>query len=210
VGAARRLEGGNRARPAWFLLAGWLCCFAVGEATLAFYALVMRVTAPVPSIGDAFFLVGYALLIAGAAWFVYVYFTSGLPVGHAGGQAVLPGVGAVAFGALGLWLLGPIAHAPRPTVEALVDIAYPILDFVVLLQALVLVRITSRFQGGRVWTVWGSILAGFVSLSAADVGFAYFDLEHIQWLDPMLDATFIVGYALTAFGAAMQYELVQS
>ena len=71
-----------------------------------------------------------------------------------------------------------------------------------------LVRMTSRFHGGQVWTVWGSILLGFVVLAVADTGFAYSDLVGTHWLDALTTPVFATGYALTAYGAAVQSALL--
>jgi hypothetical protein len=208
VRAARRFEPGNRSRPAWMLLAGWLSCFAIGEAILALHVHVLGTEPPVPSVGDGFFVVGYLMLVAGLLWFARVYVTSGLPLGPAY-EAPLTAAAAIAvLGVVGALWLAPLARSSHWNAERGVALAYPVLDFVVLVLTAVLARITSRFRGGRVWTVWGAILAGFVSLGVADTLFAYLDLAGVTSLDPLTDATFVVGYTLTAFGAARQYELL--
>ncbi len=208
IGAARRLEPGNRARPAWTLLSGWLACFALGEALLGVYPHVLGVALPVPSPGDGFFLAGYALLVLGLVSFVRVYMTSGLPLGRPLEPLLIGLVAAVVFAVIGFRVLSPVANTHHAAGESLVTLAYPVLDFVVLVPTTVLVRLTFRFQGGRVWRVWGSILAGFVSLAAADILFAYFDLAGMSWLDPLETVGFIAGYTLAALGAARQYALL--
>jgi hypothetical protein len=209
AGIVRRLERGNRARPAWMLLAGWLGAFAAGEAVLGVYRYVAFTEPPTPSAGDALFLLGYAMLIASAAWFVRVYASSGFPLGP---RAQTWGVAAgttAALLAIGGPVLAPIVRLHRPGAEALVALAYPVLDFAVLVPSAVLLAITLRFRGGRVWAVWAFILSGFVVLSVADVLFAYFDLAGAAWVDPLLSATFIAGYSLTAVGVATQRSIVQ-
>jgi hypothetical protein len=208
VGAARRFERGNRARPAWMLLAAWLSCFAVGEAILAFYVHVLGTEPPVPSVGDGFFVVGYLMLVAGLLWFARVYVTSGLPLGPAYEAPLIAGATIALLGVVGALWLAPLARGSDWTAERCITLAYPVLDFVVLVPTAVLARVTSRFRGGRVWTVWGAILAGFVSLAAADTLFAHLDLAGAASLDPIEDVAFIVGYTLTAFGAARQYDLL--
>ena len=54
--AARTLESGNRARPAWWLLGGWLSSFGIGEIIISVYSSVLGVEVPSPSAGDAFFV----------------------------------------------------------------------------------------------------------------------------------------------------------
>jgi hypothetical protein len=208
LAVVRGLERGNRARPAWMLLAGWLGAFAVGEATLGVTKYVLDLPAVTPSPGDAFFLAGYAMLICAAVWFVRVTLTSGFPVATPREPWVIT-LGATAALTAAAWvILRPIAHAPRPAAEAIVAVAYPVLDFVVLVPTALLVVLTARFRGGRLWVVWALILSGFVVLSVADVLFAYFDLAGIAWLEPLLGTTFIAGYTLTAAGAAAQRRLM--
>lgn len=210
LGATRRLEPGNRARPAWMLLFGWLACFSIGEAILVVYVHLLRVEPPIPSLGDGFFVAGYLMLVVGLAWFARVYATSGLPLGPRYEPPLVAAVAVVVFGVAGAKWLAPLAHGAHSTAETAITLTYPVLDAVVLVPTAVLARITSRFHGGRVWTIWASILAGFVSLAAADTMFAYYDLgaAAVAWLDPLNDITFIVGYTLTALGAARQYELL--
>jgi hypothetical protein len=208
VNVVRRLERGNRARPAWMLLAGWLGAFATGEAILGVSKYVLGLPAQTPSAGDAFFLIGYAMLIAAAVWFVRVTLTSGFPVATPREPWVVAIVATVVLALAGCAVLGPIARASRPAAEAAVAIAYPVLDFVVLVPTALLVLLTTRFRGGRLWVVWTLILSGFVVLSVADVLFAYFDLAGVAWLDPLLSTTFIVGYTLTASGAAAQNRMM--
>ena len=209
LAAVRHLEEGNRARPAWLLHAVWLAGFAAGEAVLAFHALVLHTEPPVPSWGDAFFLIGYAGLICALIWFVRVYVTSGLALGGRREPVLIALACAAVLAALAFLLLGPAARADKPLQEKVVAIGYPVLDFVVLVPTAVLLRLTSRFQGGHVWRAWASILAAFVVLAAADVAFAYFDLQTMRWLDLLMRGTFAAGYAIAAHGAALQYELIK-
>ncbi len=209
LGVVRRLEPRNRSRPAWMLFCGWLASFAIGEALLAAYVHVLRTAPPIPSVGDGFFVAGYVALILGLAWFSRVYATSGLPLGPSAEPPIIAAVAALVLGAAGVRWLQPLAHLAPATPGTVLTLTYPVLDIVVLVPTAVLARITSRFHGGRVWTIWGSILAGFVSLAAADTMFAYGDLAGVAWLDPLTDATFILGYTLAALGAARQYELLE-
>jgi hypothetical protein len=209
LGVTRRLEAGNRSRPGWMLLCGWLACFAVGEAILVVYVHVLRLEPPIPSAGDGFFIAGYLMLIVGLVWFARVYATSGLPLGPRWEPPLVGAAAILVFGVAGLEWLVPLAQRAPATAGSEVTLAYPVLDFVVLVPTAVLARITSRFRGGPVWAIWAAILGGFVSLAVADTSFAYGDLAGATRLDPITDATFIIGYALTAFGAARQYDLLR-
>ena len=105
-------------------------------------------------------------------------------------------------------VVGPLFRAPHSLPEVLISAGYPLLDFVVMVPMALLVRITLRFQGGRVSAVWTSILVGFALLAGADLLFAEIDLRSATSLDPLLIPLFMTGYALTAYGAALQFDLV--
>jgi hypothetical protein len=77
-----------------------------------------------------------------------------------------------------------------------------------LVPTVILLQITLRFRGGRVWTVWATLLAGVLSSAAGDVLFAD-PTEHTQKLvGPLVDLLFIYGYWFSALGAKRQYELM--
>jgi hypothetical protein len=208
-GVVRRLEAGNRSRPGWMLLCGWLACFAIGEAILVAYVDLLRVEPPIPSTADGFFVVGYLLLLVGLVWFARVYATSGLPLGPAWEPPLVAAAAIVVFGVAGDVWLAPLARQAPATAGPVVTLTYPVLDFLVLVPTAVLARITSRFHGGPVWSIWAAILGGFVTLAVADTVFAYVDLTGASRFDALTEATFILGYALTAFGAARQYDLLR-
>jgi hypothetical protein len=205
---ARRLEQTNPVRLAWWLMSVWLGTFFLGQAVLSTYEIVLRSTPPLPSVGDALFLVGYLSMIAGAVRFVRVYRNSGFPVGHKYEHAAIAAAGTVLFAVMGWALLAPIACSTQPLGERFINVAYPVLDFIVLVPMLVLLRITSHFRGGRVWSVWATLLAGFAVASGADIVFAYVSSIHERSLQPLQDPMFVGSYFLLACGAALQLELL--
>jgi hypothetical protein len=205
---AARLEADNPARPGWRLLGLWLLGFAVGQAGLMTYSIVLGRTPPLPSIGDAGFLAGYLLIIAATARFIAVYRASGFPVGSAR-QHLAIAVGAAAlFVAIGVPLLTPIARAPVPPAERAINLAYPILDFVALVPTLVMIRITRAFRGGKVWTVWAALLAGFVCMAVGDIAFAYLASAKMNDLAPLVDLMLLFGYFFAACGTMLQHEVL--
>jgi hypothetical protein len=205
---ARRLEPANPVRPAWWLMSVWLGTFFLGQSVLSTYEMALHETPPLPSIGDVLFLVGYVSMIAGAVRFVRVYRNAGFPVGHRYEHAAIAAAGVVLFTVLGYVLLAPIARSAQPLGERFINVAYPVLDFVVLVPMLVLLRITSHFRGGRVWSVWATLLAGFAVASVADIVFAYVSSIHERSLQPLQDPMFVGSYFLLACGAALQLELL--
>ena len=143
-----------------------------------------------------------------AVRFVRVYRNSGFPVGHRYEHAAIAAAGTVLFSVMGYTLLAPIACSAQPLGERFINVAYPVLDFIVLVPMLVLLRITSHFRGGRVWSVWATLLAGFAVASGADIVFAYVSSIHERSLQPLQDPMFVGSYFLLACGAALQLELL--
>ena len=147
--------------------------FAAGQLALSTYQVVLAVPTPLPSIGDPLFFVGYLMMIASTVVFINTYRATGFPIGS-DRQLLAIAVGAAAvFTVIGIPLLTPVAMAEDSLGKAIVNVGYPVLDFVALVPNLVLLRITFAFRGGRIWTVWAAILAGFVCFGAADILFSY-------------------------------------
>jgi hypothetical protein len=200
-----RLEPGNPARPAWFLLSlGLLATFA-GQLCLAPYQLVLGET-PFPSPGDIFYVLAYPFLIAALLVFLNAYREAGLPMGSLTERAALvAGVGVVAA-----VILRPVVATAGPLLERILTIAYPALDLVLLVPLVLLLRMALRLRGGRAGEVWLLLLTGFVFLCAGDICFAYFQSLGEEHLDPFVHATFILAYALIAGGAYRQLRILKS
>jgi hypothetical protein len=205
--AARQLEPGSLARRAWGLLSLGLGGFSLGQAGLMAYQLVLQREAPLPSAGDAGFLLGYALMIPALIGFVRVYLSSGLPVGSARGHAVVAALALAAALVVGTLLLAPVARADVALGEKALNIAYPTLDFLALVPCLVLVRMAWALRGGEIARVWASLLAGFVLMAAGDILFAYFSSIKNERLGPLVDLTLLLGYFFAAWGAVRQRQL---
>jgi hypothetical protein len=200
-----RLEPGNPARPAWFLLSlGLLGTFA-GQLCLAPFQLVFGET-PFPSPGDIFYVLAYPFLIAALLVFLNAYREAGLPMGSLAERGLLvAGVLVVA-----VVTLRPVAATPGPLLDRILTVAYPALDLVLLVPLVLLLRVALRLRGGRAGEVWLLLLSGFVFLCAGDICFAYFQSLGEEHLDPFVHATFILAYALVAGGAHRQLRILKS
>jgi len=208
--SARRLEEGNPARRPWALLGGGLLSFFLGQAILGFHVMVLRQPSPFPSGGDVFFVAAYPLLIGALVEFIRAYRAVGLAVGTVAEHASLALAAVAVLGVVDVLLLRPILASPAPALERYLNAAYPTLDFALLVPIMVLIRITSRFQGGRVAFVWTMLLTGGVCLCAGDIAFAYFSTMGQQGLDPLADVLFVLAYLFIARGTMAQHELLTS
>ena len=204
-----RLEAGNPARPAWFLLSLGLLSTFVGQLSLAPAQLVRNET-PFPSVADIYYLLSYPLLIAALVVLLKAYREAGFPIGSAGERAaILAGVGAIAAVAAVL-VLRPVAATDGPLLDRILTVVYPILDLVLLLPLALLLRVALRLRGSHAGEVWLLLLGGFVCLAAGDICFAYFQTLGELRLDPFVHTTYILSYGLIAGGAHRQLALLRS
>jgi hypothetical protein len=203
-----KFEPGTPSRTAWSLLSAGLIALCLGQACFVFYQFVRKIEPPFPSLADVFFVLSYPLLIAALVMFLRAYSASGFPIGPASERIWLAAGVAVVCLAIGYPILMPLARAPGEPLETLLNLLYPILDFLLLIPAVLLIRISLRFRGGAVWKVWATLLAGFVSLCVADTLFAYFSqLDRADLVD-LVDATYLLAYGLLCLGVLYQRDLL--
>jgi hypothetical protein len=204
-----RLEEGNVARPAWFLLSlGLLATFA-GQLALAPFQAVRGET-PFPSVADMYFVLAYPFLIASLLALLHAYREAGFPMGSVAERTAI--VAAVLVGAVivGVPILHPVATTGGPLLERILNVAYPALDLVLLVPLALLLRIALRLRGSHVGEVWVLLLGGIVVLCMGDILFAYFTSLGEEHLDPFLHAAYILSYGLIAGGAHRQLQLLKS
>ncbi len=199
-------EPGNPARPAWRLMQLGFACYFVAQLTLSSLNLSLA-KPPFPSPADALFLLSTGLLIASLAFAVRAYLGEH-PQGSLGLVLAPAGAALAVIVAFDSWLLRPILRAEAPAPEIIVNVAYPVLDSVLLVLALTLLRITLRFRGGRIWGVWLTLLAGFLFLCVGDIAYAFLSTMGMSHLDPIMDVMFVWSYALFARGILYQHELL--
>lgn len=205
-----QLEPDNPARRAWALLSIGLLCTFVGQLSLAPFQIVQGDT-PFPTVGDLYFLLGYPFLIAAFVVFLRAYREAGFPIGSLAERAgILGGVALLAV-VVAVPLLTPVVVAPAGALlERLLNVAYPILDLLLLVPLALLLRIALRLRGSHVGSVWALLLGGMVFLAVGDVFFAYFTALGQEHLDPFVHATYILAYGLIAGGTYRQLQLLRS
>jgi diguanylate cyclase len=204
-----RLEEGNPARPAWFLLSLGLLSNFAGQLCLAPFQ-VLRAETPFPSVADIYYLLAYPLLIAALLVLLNAYRESGFPVGSPAERTAIVGVVAVIAAFVAVPILRPVMLTGGPLLDRILTVAYPVLDLVLLLPLALLLRVALRLRGSRAGEVWLLIVSGFVFLCAGDICFAYFQSLGEAHLDPFVHATFTLAYGLIAGGAHRQLQLLKS
>lgn len=205
---AAGFEPGTNIRRAWRLLSLGLLGFFLGQLSLARYQVLLGTDSPFPSVAEAFFLLAYPLLILALMSFIQAYREAGFPVGRVGENRALIGVVVGVCILLGYPILAPVARSEAPLLERAINLAYPILDLLLLLPTTLLLRATLRFRGGNVQRVWMALLVGVLALAGADIAFAYFSTLDLAQLDSVVDALFIVSYGSFAWASLAQRNLL--
>jgi hypothetical protein len=213
VQSAAAFEPDNPVRRPWQVLSAGLLSWFLGEATEAFYLVVLGRVDPFPSPADLFFVLAYPALIAALFLFLRTYRAASLAPESR--SVTIPLVAALAV--LGGVVLAPIARSDAPFVERLVGSAYAALDLVALVPLLLLLRLTWRLRGGSVWKVWAGVLFGFLLTFLGDVFFAYFqtraeaDLGALSGrLEFLANVMFLLSYIVIARGILHQRELLRA
>jgi hypothetical protein len=204
---AQGLKPGNPARRAWWYFAFGLLGFFLGHLVQAGYQLILG-TSPYPSVSDVPFLAGYPLLTLAAFGFVQAYRETGYPLGSTREHAAIGSGLTVACAVFGFLLLRPVLAQPGPLLERVLTAAYVTFDFVLLVPIAFLVRLTAPFHGGAVFRAWSLVLLGFVALAAGDILYAYFVIMGRDELEPLVDATYVIGYLSLVLGTYEQRVLL--
>ena len=205
----RAFEADNPARRAWILLTLGLTGFLVGQSILGYYQLVQGRPIVFPSPADLFFVLGSLSLAVALLMFVRAYAASGLPVGPTRERWLLALGAAVLCAAIVIPILRPIVQTPAPSLEKLLNLTYPILDVLLLIPMLLLLRMSFRFWGGRLWAVWGALAAGVLCTAAGDILFAYQSTLGLEHLEDLFDAMYILSFGCLAGGVLAQRDLLQ-
>lgn len=209
LAVVRGFEADNPARRAWFLLTFGLGGFLAGQCILGYFQLVQGRPIVFPSPADFFFILGSLSLAVALLVFVRAYAASGLPVGEPRERWLLALGAAVLCAAIVIPILRPIAETPAPPLDKLLNLAYPILDMLLLIPMLLLLRMSFRFWGGRLWAVWGALLAGILFTAAGDILFAYQSTLGLAHLEDLFDAMYILSFGCLAGGVLAQRDLLR-
>jgi hypothetical protein len=203
-----KFEPGTPTRTAWRLLSLGFGALMVGQALIAVYQFAYGVEVPFPSLVDIFFVASYPLMIAALLMFLRAYTASGFPLGPASERVGLAVAVTVLCSVIGYFILKPVVTTPAPPLETLLNVVYPVLDFLLLIPTALLIRISLQFRGGAVWKVWATLLGGLVFLCAADALFAWFSQLHRTDLVDLVDLTYLLSYGCFALGVLYQRQLL--
>jgi hypothetical protein len=154
------------ARAFTFLAAGMALWFTA-EVTWTYYQLGLGIETPFPSPADVFWLAGYVPL---TCHLYNIYRTVTRKVVGGSMLAIFSGIVASMLAFL-LYLTFGISGQQQGMVELTINLAYPILDAILLIPAIVI--LWSFRKGEPAYTHWVMISLFIIFVTVADIGFDY-------------------------------------
>lgn len=173
----------------------WLCfalgvtLWFLGELSWAIYTLILGFEIPYPSIGDAFWLSGYVPIFTALIFYVRNFWTA-LTKKIVGVCAVPIIILATVVSAY--FISHDIAAQLELTI-LIIDVAYPLLDLILLFLAVLGFIIFFKGTIGKYWLLLSLALIFF---SIADLLFSYTTLQGIYFNGHPLELFFHCGYLL--------------
>jgi hypothetical protein len=207
--AVRSLDTDNPARNSQSLLAGGFAIYLLAQGTIFVLTLTHGGTPPYPSVADLGFFAAMFLLIAGVASGIRSWLALGL-FPHGGRRAAAAAILAAVPLAVGVaFTIRSLAGAASTPLQEAADIAYPVLDSILLVLIVAMLSLTALLGKGTVGAVWRSLLLGFLAMAVGDVVYSFFAGFNLDVLDPVLDVLYTAAYALMARGALLQLQLLR-
>ncbi len=176
----------------WWLLAGAIALWTIGDAIFSVYTQFLHREPPYPSIADGLYLAGYATMLFAMRALI-------LSRNRPGMNDLLDGIVIACGSGLAFWsvLIEPIARDPAATVGgALVSIAYPTFDLLLLvvLSQLLVTR-------GRHSFSFAALVLGAALLFVADTLYSLGSLSGSYSSGSWIDGGWVLNYALWAAAA---------
>ncbi len=177
----------------WPSISAGLCLWFLGDLSWSVYFLVLAVRFPYPSLADAFWLAGYPFLIF--SMFSYVgLFKERL---SAKSIAIASLVAVVVAAIIAAVLVEPVFSLSAEPSTQVFDMAYPILDVVLLAVSVVGLLLFLPGGFGRFWAI---IAVGFISEVLGDVTFSYTTAVGTYYDGHPLELFFLFGYLTILLG----------
>jgi diguanylate cyclase (GGDEF)-like protein len=196
---ARRTTG--RYRASWSLVGAGCAAWAAGEAIWCYYELLIGRETPFPSLADAGFLLFPVLALAGLLTRPSAAFAGQGRIRLCLDAAL---VSASLFLISWITALGQVYRAGADShFAAVVSLAYPVSDLVLVTVAVVVVSYArTGYRTGLM-----TIVAGLVCLSVADSGFAYLTAIGRYGAVNFIDAGWVAGFLIIAVAAVVDHTV---
>ncbi len=208
--ASGKIKESGAQRSVWLGLGIGFSMMFLSQCVLFVEVTFLDMQGVFTTYADPLFLISYVFLIWALISFSLRSFGSGLPLGSplaylSPGLIVL-----ILFCVGGVFLLYPVINSGAPNAEVFYNVFYPVADFILLVPCAVILRVSIKFRGGRLWMVWMPLTVGFVLYLLGDLVFAYQVSLNMPWLEPMMNFLFTSGYTVTAGGVLGQFDLIKT
>lgn len=180
------------------IFVGMLLWF-LGDAAWALYEIGLRVPVPYPSLADVFYLAGYPALAVGAIGLLWNF--KELVDRKRVAVSTLLAVSVMSVTIISL--LGPLLEESTDLLMAAFDVAYPILDMVVLIPSIFLV-LNNPFRGGTLAQSWIWISIGIALTTIADIFFSQGTLAGWYYSGHPVELFYLWGYVSMGLGFQTQ------
>ena len=194
-----------------FFIGLGIFCWGAGENIWSYYNFVLNVPAPYPSLAD----IGFAPSI-------FFYGLGAIYLSRAAGaQFALRNKNARAFAILAPFVIfglsyyilvtvargGVLVPDSETALKTVLDLAYPLGDFVGLTVAVIVSSLTFKYLGGRyIWDIY-AILAGLFVMFVGDTIFSYTTTVGTYYNGDFGDLVLATGMFLLSFGILGFYAL---
>ncbi len=200
VAAALALMASRRSaehvRTGWLLLGAGCLAWAIGDTVWGYYEVILERN-PFPSVADAGYLAMLPLIAIGL-----IVLTSQRR-SWANARPALDGLALVLALVALVWLLvlHPIyGQSSATATEKVVSAAYPVGDLVVIYALVVAMQ---RHHGQREGAVLSTLLGGMLLLVAADLYFAYLEVNQTYSATSIVNVGWPYGFLTIGYAAAL-------
>jgi hypothetical protein len=164
--------------------------FVIAETTWTFYNFVWNVDVPYPSIADVFYVLGSVSLI------VAIYFvTRGLTNKKIDPEVIaIAALGSILMAGL-IFLVSAVLTGNPIESSIVLDMAYPVLDFISLMLVMNLMLVSLGRSVGEAQVI---LAAGVVITAVSDILFSIMTATGAYGGGSLLDFLFAIGYLLFA------------
>lgn len=176
-------------------LAVFLWC--LGEATWGVYEVGLHIPVPYPSLADIFYLAGYLPAIISILLALRLL-SRGLTEIK---MLVSSLLGLIIIGLVFSFLLNPLLSNSTGALTAVLDLAYPSLDSVLLILATMMLLI---FEGAPPSTPWFWISVGMILTTIADISFSLGTLQGWYYSGHPIELLWLWGYIALTLGFDVQ------
>jgi hypothetical protein len=189
--ALERYWGGlsSKLTQVWVCFAIGIFFWFLGELTWAIYALILKITIPYPSVADAFWLTGYMLLLLALIAYLWLLKPALTKTVLATASTTVLIIGVL----FSYFLITPALIQETDLTTKTIDVAYPILDFIIMTLAITGLIILSKSRVNKSWILFNT---GILMTAIGDSLFSYTTAQNTYYEGHPLELFLHFGYLL--------------